>query len=303
MAISIDLASCIGLIKNEIMLRSAVPLARRYAKDGCWEVDRLDRRSMAALLAYACDPRGLYPDGCAEVIHEAAGLIGRDDDGVRAHLRRLPLRAAVSTDEMQLAYRLVRTGVPGAQLASAVRRAKLDLGETPPFCDRLTLCDQGVVLGSGTVIAPLSELPGGQLGLKIEGRAEEILALLSIACGAPTPTQVLDRLNGVSQALQGGDKALAAIGLALVGQPALPGRAAAVALAKTAAAMQAGAEPRILIKALGIAAPLEKASPDDPKHRDGRRAIRTGAVGNSVPRRRTITPARRPVESRARAVK
>ena len=39
-----------------------------------------------------------------------------------------------------------------------------------------------------------------------------------------------------------------------------------MALAKTAAAMQAGAEPRILIKALGIAAPVEKASPDDPKH-------------------------------------
>ena len=266
MAISIDLASCIGLIKNEIMLGSAVPLARRYAKDGCWEVDRLDRRSMAALLAYACDPRGLDPDGCAEVIHEAAGLIGRDDDGVRAHLRRLPLRAAASKDEMQLAYRLVRTGVPGLQLATAVRRAKLGLGETPPFCDRLTLCDQGVVLGCGTVIAPLSELPGGQLGLKIEGRAEEILALLSIARGAPTPTHVVDRLNSVSQALQRGDKILAEVGLALVGQPTLPGRAAAVALTKTAAALQAGVDPRVLIKALGIAAPVEKASPDDPKH-------------------------------------
>jgi hypothetical protein len=217
---------------------------------------------MAALLAYACDPRGLDPDGCAEVIHEAAGLIGRDDDGVRAHLQRLPLRAAVSKDEMQLAYRLVQTGVPGVQLASAVRRAKLDLGETPPFCDRLTLCDQGVVLGCGTVIAPLIELQGGRFGLKVEGRAEEILALLSVARGAPTPTQVLDRLNGVSQALQRGDKALAEIGLALIGQPALPGRAAAVALAKTAAALQAGIDPRIL----RIAAPLEKASPDDPKH-------------------------------------
>jgi len=247
-------------------LGSVVSLARRYAQDGCWQIERLDRGPMASLLAYACDPRGLDPDGCAEVIHKIAGLIGRDDDEVRATLRALPLRAAVSKDEMQLAHRLVRTGVPGSQLATAVRRAKLGLGETPPFCERLTLCDRGVVLGCGTVIAPLIELQGGRFGLKVEGRAEEIVTLLSIARGAPTPLQVLDRLIGVSQALQGGDRVLAEIGLALVGQPVLAGHAAAEALAKSADALQAGVDPRVLLKALGIASPAEKASPDDPKH-------------------------------------
>ena len=103
---------------------------------------------MAALLAYTRDLRGLDPDGCAEVIHKIAGLIGRGDDEVKATLRALPLRAVVSKDDMQLAYRLVRTGVPGSQLATAVRRAKLGLGETPLFCERLTLCDRGVVMGS-----------------------------------------------------------------------------------------------------------------------------------------------------------
>ncbi|RBP18408.1 hypothetical protein DFR50_101356 [Roseiarcus fermentans] len=266
MALSTDSAFCIRLIKNEIVLGSAGPLARRYAKDGCWEVDRLDRRSMAALLAYACDTRGLDPDGCAEVIHEAAGLIGRDDDGVRARLQSLPLRAAVSKDEAQLAFGLVRKGVSGPQLATAVRRAKLGLGETPPFCDRLTLCDQGVVLGRGTVIAPLFEVQSGWFGLKVEGRAGEIRTLLSIAGGALAPTDVVDRLNSVSAALQRGDKALAEVGLALVGQPALAGRAAAEALDKAAAALHAGVDPRVLMKARGIAAPAEKASPDDPKH-------------------------------------
>ena len=167
---------------------------------------------------------------------------------------------------MQLAHRLVRTGVPGSQLATAVRRAKLGLGETPPFCERLTLCDRGVVLGCGTVIAPLIDLQGGRFGLKVEGRAEEIVTLLSIVRGAPTPLQVLDRLIGVSQALQGGDRVLAEIGLALVGQPVLAGHAAAEALAKSADALQAGVDPRVLLKALGIASPAEKASPDDPKH-------------------------------------
>ncbi len=265
-AISIDTAPCLRLANNEITLGSAVSLARRYQKNGCWQIDRLDRRPMAALLAYACDSHGLDPDGCAEVIHKIAGLIGRDDDEVRATLRALPLRATVSKDEMQLAHRLVRAGVPGSQLAAAVRRAKLGLGEPPPFCERLTLCDRGIVLGCGTVVAPLIELPGGRFGLKVEGRAEEIVALLSIARGAPTSTHVIDRLNSVSQALQRGDRVLAEIGLALVGQPALADRAAAEALAKTADALQAGVDSRVLIKALGIASPVEKASPDDPKH-------------------------------------
>src|ERR1700733_10017241 len=88
-AISIDFASCIRLINNQIMLGSAVPLARRYANDGCWEVDRLDRRSTAALLAYACETRGLDPDGCAEVIHDAAGLSGRDDERGQSQLEGL----------------------------------------------------------------------------------------------------------------------------------------------------------------------------------------------------------------------
>ena len=50
------------------------------------------------------------------------------------------------------------------------------------------------------------------------------------------------------------------------GNPALADRAAAEALAKTADALRAGVDPRTLLKALGIAPPAEKASPDDPKH-------------------------------------
>ena len=221
---------------------------------------------MAALLAYACDPRGLDPDGCAEVIRKLAALIGRDDDEVRTNLRLLPLRATVSKDEIQLAHRLLRTGVPATQLAVAVRRAKLGLGETTAFCERLTLCDRGVVLGLGTVIAPLIDLPGGRFGLKVEGRVEEILALLSSARGELAPAHIIERLKSVSHALQRGDRVLAEIGLAIVGQPALAGQAAAAALAKTADALQAGVDPRALMKTWGNAHPAEKASPDDPKH-------------------------------------
>ena len=196
---SLDVPSCVRLSNDEITLGSAVPLARRYAKDGLWQVDRLDRRTIAGLLAFACDPVGLDPEGCAEIIHKVAGLIGRDDNEVRANLRALPLRAAVSKDDMRIAHRLVRAGVSGPQLASAVRRAKLGLDEPPQYCERLTLCDRGVVLGRGTVIAPLVELPGGRVGLNLEDRAEEILALLSVARGAPAPAHSLDRLNDVSK--------------------------------------------------------------------------------------------------------
>ena len=76
--ISLDVAACVRLANNEITLGSVVSLARRYAQDGCWQIERLDRGPMASLLAYACDPRGLDPDGCAEVIHKIAGLIGRE---------------------------------------------------------------------------------------------------------------------------------------------------------------------------------------------------------------------------------
>lgn len=281
---SVDIESSVRLANNEISLGFAVPLARRYAKGGCWQVECLDARPMSALLAYACKPRGLDADSCADAIRKAAGLIGRDDNEVRARLRALPLRVAISKEDMQLAYRFARAYVPGQQLAAAVRRAKLCLGETPPFCKRLTLCDRGVVLGHGTVIAPLVELPNGQFGLKVEGRTAEILALLSVANGAPAPAHALDRLNSVSRALQRSDKVLAEIGLALVGQPALADRAAAETLAKAAEALHAGMDPCVLMKMFVIAPQAEKASPNDPKHPGWPKGAPNGRGGKFRPK-------------------
>lgn len=221
---------------------------------------------MSALLSYACDMHGLDPDKCADAVRRAAGLIGRDDNEAKARLRALPLRAVIGKEDMRLAHRFARAGVPGPQLAAAVQHAKLGLGDAPSYCERLALCVQGVVLGYGTVISPLVELPGGRFGLAIEGRAEEILALLSVAQGAPAPAQAIDRLNGVSRALQRSDKVLAEIGLALLGQPALTDRAAAEILAKAAEALQGGMDPCVLMKTFAIAPQTEKASPNDPKH-------------------------------------
>jgi hypothetical protein len=102
--------------------------------------------------------------------------------------------------------------------------------------------------------------------LEVEGRTAEILALLSVAHGAPAPAHVFDRLNSVSRALQRSDKVLAEIGLALIGQPALTDRTAAETLAKAAEALQAGMDPCVLMKTFVIAPQAEKASPNDPKH-------------------------------------
>ena len=304
MDVPVDIEPSVRLTDNEISLGSAVTLARRYAKDGLWHAECLNIRSMSALLSYACDSHGLDPDKCADAIHRAAGLIGRNDNEVKATLRALPLRAVVGKEDMRLAHRFALAGVAGPQLAAAVQRAKFGLGGAPPFCKQLTLCDQGVVLGYGTVIAPLVELPGGRFALEVEGRAAEILALLSVAHGAPAPAHAFDRLNSVSRALQRGDKVLAEIGLALVGQPALADRAAAETLAKAAEALHGGMDLGVFMKTFIIAPQAEKASPNDPKHPGYPKGEPNGrGAGSSVPKRRTtilelaITMGRRSIRS------
>ena len=100
--------------------------------------------------------------------------------------------------------------------------------------------------------------------------------------------------------MQRGDKALAEVGLALVDQPRFRDRAAAEALAKTAGALQAGTDPRVLVKALGIAAPAEKASPDDPKHPGWPKGDPEGRGGQFRPKTPDEVPSR-PSEERPRS--
>jgi hypothetical protein len=239
---------------------------------------------MSALLSLSCDLSAGTPASYAKAILDAAGLIGRNDVEVRARLKRMSLRPAVSNEDLTLAFRLARAGVPEPQLAASVRRARLGLARPPAYCDRLTLCEKGVILGEGTVIAPLTDLSGGRIGLAIEGREADILAMLSIARGELAPATAVDRLQSVSRALQRGEKALAEVGLALIGQPVLSDRAAAAPLSKAAAGLCSGADPCAVLKAHGLAPLSEtlfqgqgpvnkhdgfkvgKASPDDPKH-------------------------------------
>jgi hypothetical protein len=201
------------------------------------------------------------------------------------------------------------------RLADEVRLAKLGLTEPPRTCERLTLTRQGVILGNGTIIAPLVKLPDGHFGLAIDGREAEILALLSAARGAPAPVQTVGRLNSVSRALQDGDRIRAEFALALaIGSPVLADPPAAERLAKMANALHAGVAPRDPINRLAMAPPLDKASADDPNHpgwpkgdpegrggqfRPKRDEERFGVGGNNGPPLEEEAPASRQIITRA----
>lgn len=315
--ISYDIASGVRLAKNEIVLGSCVPLARRVVKDGRFHLERLDARPMAALLQYACSLSASDADRCVEKIGEAAGLIGRDDETARARLRALSLRATVKQEDIDLAYRLARLGMDDDRLADEVRLAKLGLTEPPRYCERLTLCRRGVILGNRMIVAPLVKMPNGHFGLAVEGREAQILALLSAARGAPAPVQTIERLHSVSRALQCGDRIRAEFALALaIGSPVLPDPPAAERLAKVADGLDAASEPHDLVNRHEMAPPLDKASPDDPNHPgwpkgepDGRGgqfrpktdAERFGVGGNNGPPLEEESPVSRNVITRTLA--
>ena|GEM_PF-5403488 len=155
-------------------------------------------------------------------------------------------------DGLEKALRLMKSGVAPEQLEATLRREPLGLKATPGWAESLTLCEDGVVLGEGTVIAPLTELPTGGTGLEIEGREAGILTLLSIARADLAPPQVLEKLASASRALAKGNTAQAAITLCQLGQPPLQDRALAKSLAFAADQLQKGKKPLDILKIAGL---------------------------------------------------
>jgi hypothetical protein len=128
------------------------------------------------------------------------------------------------------------------------RPAQTRLPPSPSFSVSLQLCVKGVVLGRGAVIAPLDDAPGARGGLALEGRQDQIQALLSAAYGHVVDLRVLRSLDAASDALRSGEPALAAIYLAQADLPLLPDIEAANTLERVAASLAQGELPTLLLK-------------------------------------------------------
>ena len=91
---------------------------------------------------------------------------------------------------------------------------------------QMTVTEQGLVLGAGTLLAKM-----GEDGLCLDGEEERILTLLAIAYRGDVPGAALGMFRRVSKHWQGGDKCLAAIHLAQSGLPEIDEDAAYVPVA------------------------------------------------------------------------
>jgi hypothetical protein len=88
----------------------------------------------------------------------------------------------------------------------------------------MTINENGLVLGAGTVLASTDRPAGPTAGLALDEPAEErLLALLAAAYGRPVERRVLGNIRRASQYCRDGHQHLAAIELALSGLPPLTG--------------------------------------------------------------------------------
>ena len=240
------------VVGEAIVIGRNTVLARRVVRGGLWTLERPSTAALAGLLSIAYGQPVATDDRRLLRLERAIkSLQGRPHEA-EAFLSELPAPADDIEPTLTKAIGLLKEGVPPARLAETLRRAHLKLPRTPAWSDALALCQDGVVVGEGTVIAPLVDLPGGATGLAIAGNEGRILALLAIARREPARTAVLAKLAAASQALARGDTGTAAVALCLIGQPRLEDQVLAKALAVAANELDLGADPYRLMKALGL---------------------------------------------------
>jgi|GEM_PF-5348012 len=240
------------VVGDAIYLEKSTLLAQRVGRNGLWNLDRPKPAAAAKLLSLAYGKCISVGDGMMELYEQACQALLRNPNEAERLLANLKPPAGEIGDGLEKALRLMKSGVAPDQLETTLRREPLGLKATPGWAESLTLCEDGVVLGEGTVIAPLTELSTGGTGLEIEGREAGILTLLSIARADLAPPQVLEKLVSASRALARGNTAQAAITLCQLGQPPLQDRALAKSLAFAAYRLSLGQYPGDLMKAHGL---------------------------------------------------
>lgn len=240
------------VVGDAIFLGKSTILAKRVVVNGLWNLDRPKPEAAARLLSMAYGKRISVIDGTMRLYEQACQALLRNPNEAERLLAHLSAPAGEVGEKLDTATRLLKCGVAPDRLDMALRREHLGLLEAPSWAEHLTLCDEGVVLGEGTVIVPLAELPAGGTGLEIAGHEASILALLSIARAELAPPQVLEKLASASRALAKGNVAQAAIALCQMGQPPLQDRAMSKSLAFAADRLEKGVPANELMKAYGF---------------------------------------------------
>jgi len=248
---------------DSILLGKSTLLARRIVVQGCWEVEVTSDEALSALLSLAYGKSASAMTPMVKTIRSAAGHLIRNPSQASALLTASPEPAEGSDAILAQAADLLQRGVEPRRLEKALRRTHLKLPETPDYCPSLRLTDKGVVLGKGTVIAPLQDHPEGGTGLAVAGRETRILTLLSLAKNdLADETKVMGSLGAASRALTKGDAALAAIALCQMGQPRLEDECLAKRLASASAKLRSGTDPQALLKAHGLPVRRNGRQPD-----------------------------------------
>jgi hypothetical protein len=146
----------------------------------------------------------------------------------------------------------------------------------------LAFTGDGLVLGAGTLVAPMRRGGGDALDLSGEDR---VLALLAVAFSAPVNAAVLGKLRRASELWAQGDKCLAQIHLQHLRLPRLESEEQAFRLFLADQLIASGYSPRDLCKALGFDLPegLKKYNPDEPRDDHGRWTTGGGDVSGTQP--------------------
>ena len=172
------------------------------------------------------------------------------------------------------------------------------------FHATVAVSDDGLVLGSGTILLPIGRERGTWLTPGRDAGHDRLVALLAVAGGGRLPPDALHHAEMALDDWRRGDKALAAIRLAFAPLPRLDGEAEAYTLFLAETALDAGLSPRELLAELGYAeavGPLLKGAADQPRVPAGRGRASgqwTGGSGSSA--RDTVDPSRSPASGSPR---
>lgn len=132
----------------------------------------------------------------------------------------------------------------------------------------LTVAKEGIVLGADTVIAKRRN--DDEMECEIDGREEEILALLGAAYGRPVSPSIIANLRRADRAYGRGDLVTAQRHIALTGLRGIGDEElAAFRLFLADRLLQSGLGAEDLLTSLSddaLPSDLRKASPNDPKH-------------------------------------
>jgi len=240
------------VVGDAVIIGKATVLARRVARSGCWEVEKPHPVALSRLLTMAYGKRISSGSDMVKLLEKAFTTLPRNLREADQLISALPEPLVEAEDRVEAANRLLKDGVSPYHLEEALRGEQLGLRPAPAWAERLTLCDKGVVLGKGTVIVGLTDLPYGGTGLDLEGKEERVVTLLSVARQGWAGMEALDKLEAVSRALEKGDISVATIALAQLGQPPLDEEQLAKKLDWAARRMNSGISPRDLLKSQRI---------------------------------------------------